>query len=259
MGLSWFPPWMSHKPMFQISAQSIEEIQNYWYASAGYWIWVLMVVSENDLECFLMFSFNYIVNLEFPFTYPIVYKPLILTLWASFSPFSFGESERSLEMRAYLSFWEERGFNFDFSSFSIPSKFFEWENLSKYGNSNISFTFTFFLNSKHFFTILQNFSFIELHETNSSTLDCIHTFSSESHEIHLAFDWNIYLHDSTLKSHLMESCSNFQFLVKFSPSTHEIGCSSCLSSLWVLAFSQLRFAWKVVNKYKQLPDLQDPT
>ena len=48
-------PWMSHKPIFQISSQSIEEIQSYWFANARYQIWVLMVVRENDLECFLMF------------------------------------------------------------------------------------------------------------------------------------------------------------------------------------------------------------
>ena len=55
MGPRGFPPYMYHEPMFQISAQSVEEIQSYWSASAGYRIWVLMVVRENDLECFLMF------------------------------------------------------------------------------------------------------------------------------------------------------------------------------------------------------------
>ena len=46
MGPRGLPPWMSHEPMFQISAQSIEEIQSYWSTSAGYRIWVLMVVKE---------------------------------------------------------------------------------------------------------------------------------------------------------------------------------------------------------------------
>ena len=55
MGLKGFPPWISHESMFQISTQSIEEIQSYWSASAGFRIWVLMVVKENDLESFLMF------------------------------------------------------------------------------------------------------------------------------------------------------------------------------------------------------------
>ena len=55
MGPKGLPYWMDHEPMFQISAQSVEEIQIYWYTNAGYRIWVLMVVRENDLECFLMF------------------------------------------------------------------------------------------------------------------------------------------------------------------------------------------------------------
>ena len=56
---------------------------------------------------------------------------------------------------------------------------------------------------------LQNFSFIKLHETNSSTLDCIHTFSSKYDEIHLTLERNMFLHDPTWKYHLMESCLNF--------------------------------------------------
>jgi hypothetical protein len=55
MGQRGFPPWMSHETMFQISYQSVEEIQSYWSASAGYRIWVLMVVRENDLKYPLMF------------------------------------------------------------------------------------------------------------------------------------------------------------------------------------------------------------
>ena len=54
-GQSGFPPLMSHEPMFQISAQSVEEIQSYWSANVGYRIWLLMVVRESDLEIFLMF------------------------------------------------------------------------------------------------------------------------------------------------------------------------------------------------------------
>ena len=55
MGPMGFPPNMFHELMFQISAQSIEEIQSNWSSSARYQIWVLMVVTENDLECFVMF------------------------------------------------------------------------------------------------------------------------------------------------------------------------------------------------------------
>ena len=80
MGQSGFLPWMSHEPVFQISAQSVEAIQSYWSANAGYRIWVLMVVRENDLECFLMFQFNYLVTLQFPFAHPHVYKLLFSTL-----------------------------------------------------------------------------------------------------------------------------------------------------------------------------------
>ena len=55
MGQSVCPHLMSHEPMFQISAQSIETIQSYWPAKLGYQIWALMVVRESDLELFLMF------------------------------------------------------------------------------------------------------------------------------------------------------------------------------------------------------------
>ena len=188
------------------------------------------------------------MTLKLPFAYPKLYKPQFFTLWASFAPFIFGESERILWVRAYLSFWEERGFSFNFSSFSIPSMFFKWENFYKYENLNLSSTFTCFLNWKHFFTKLQNVYFIELHETNSSILDCKPTFSYEYHEIHITIEWNMFLHDPTWKYHLMESCSNFQFLVEISPPTHEIGNLACLSSLWVLEFAQLWFTWEVENK-----------
>ena len=45
-----FHLWMSHELMFQTASQSIEAIQSYWSTSAGYRIWVLMVVRENDLN-----------------------------------------------------------------------------------------------------------------------------------------------------------------------------------------------------------------
>ena len=84
MGTRGFHPCMSHEIIFQTSAQSIEAIQIYWSSNAGYQIWVLMAVRANDLKCFLMFQINYLVTLEFPFAYPLLYKPLISTLWASF-------------------------------------------------------------------------------------------------------------------------------------------------------------------------------
>ena len=108
MGLRGFPPWMSHEPMFQILAQSVETIQSYWSTSVGYRNWVLMMVRENDLECFLMFYFNYLVTTEFPFAYPHVYRPLISALWSSFAPFILGESERNLGVRSLLEFFERK-------------------------------------------------------------------------------------------------------------------------------------------------------
>ena len=99
---------MFHELMFQISAQSIESIQSYWSASVGYWIWVLMVVRANDLKCSLMFWINYLVTLEFPFPYPLLYNPPFFTLWASFSPFSFRESERSPRVRVLLEIFKRR-------------------------------------------------------------------------------------------------------------------------------------------------------
>ena len=50
MGLRGFPPWIYHDTMFQISTQSVEEIQSYWSASVGYRNWLLMIVRENDLN-----------------------------------------------------------------------------------------------------------------------------------------------------------------------------------------------------------------
>ena len=126
-------------------------------------------------------------------------------------------------------FREKRGFSLCFSRFSIPSKFFEWDNFSKYETQ----TSHLFFNSKNFSTKLQNFSFIELHETNSFTPDCKNAFSFESHEILLRIDWNMFLHDLVWKSHHMKPSSFFQFLVEFSPPTHDFGCYLCLSSLWV--------------------------
>ena len=117
-------------------------------------------------------------------------------------------------------------------------------------NSNFSFTFTLFLNSKHYFPNFETFHPSNSHESDSPTLDCIHNFSSITHEKHLIFDRNIFLHDPTWKSQLVDWCSKFQFLVKISPFAHEIGCSSCMTSLWVLETAQLRCAWKVVIKYK---------
>ena len=108
MGQRVFPPCMSHDPMFQILAQSVEAIQSYWSASARYRICVLMVVRENDLKCSLMFWINFLLTLEFPFAYPSLYNPPFSTLWASFAQFIFGESEKSLRVRVLIVIFKRR-------------------------------------------------------------------------------------------------------------------------------------------------------
>jgi hypothetical protein len=50
---------------------------------------------------------KYLVTLEFPFAYLNKYGTPCLTLWASYAPFSFGESESSLGVRVYLRFLRE--------------------------------------------------------------------------------------------------------------------------------------------------------
>ena len=98
---------------------------------------------------------------------------------------AFGECERSLGVRAHLVFWEERGSSSKFASLYIPSKFFKWENFSKYENSNFSFTFTLFLNSQHIFSQLQNFSLIKL------PWDRLTYFGLHSH-IFIQKSWSTY-------------------------------------------------------------------
>ena len=87
-----------------------------------------------------------------------------------FHHLAFGECEKNLGVRAYLSFCEERGFNFEFSSFAIPSKFFKWENFYKCENSNFLFTLTFLLNPKHIFSNFKTFHSSNSHDTDSPTL-----------------------------------------------------------------------------------------
>ena len=140
---------------------------------------------------------------------------------------SFGECERILGVRAYLSFCEERGFSFEFSSFSSEKIF-----LSLKTQTFDSFSF-FFSTQSITFQTFQTFHSSNSHEMNLRTLDYIYTFSYENHEEHLIFDRNMFLHDPTWKYQLVDSCSKFQFLIEISPSTHEIGYSFHMSSLWV--------------------------
>ena len=163
---------------------------------------------------------------------------------------AFGECERSLGVRAHLVFCEETGSSFKFASFSIPSKFFKWENFSKFEKQNFPLTFTYLLNSKHVFFKLRNFSFIELPWDRLTDSGLHLTFSYKTHERHLIFYFNMFSHDPIWKYQLVVSCSKFQFLVEIWPSTHEIGCWSRMSSLSVLTSARLIFAWKVMIMYK---------
>ena len=179
------------------------------------------------------------MTLEFLFAYPHVYKPLISILWASFTPFSVWRVWEKFRRESLLEFFERKeGLASIFQvlpfhpSFSSEKTFINMETQNFYPLSLVFSTQSIFL--QNFKTFLSSNSMRPIHPP----LDCIHTFSSGSHEIHLAFDWNMFLHDPTWKTHLMKSCSNFQFLIEFSPFAHEIG-SSCLSSLWVLTFVQL--------------------
>ena len=75
MGIRGLPPMMSHELMFQTSTQYVEAIQSYWCTNAGYRNGVLMVVRENDLKHSKMFWINYLLTLEFPIAYHLLYNP----------------------------------------------------------------------------------------------------------------------------------------------------------------------------------------
>ena len=148
MGPRGFPHWISHEIMFQTSAQSVKAIQSYWSANVGYRIWVLMLVSENDLNCSLMFWINYLVTLEFPFAYPLRYNPPFSTVWFSFVPSSFGESGRSPRVRVLLEIFKRREDIARVFKICHPSEVC-W--VRKTFLSMKTQTSHFFLNSKHYF------------------------------------------------------------------------------------------------------------
>ena len=118
-------------------------------------------------------------------------------------------------------FREKRGFSSSFQDFSFHQSLWSEENFSKY---ELNFSL---VSQTH------NILFIKLHESHFFITDCKNTFSPKSHEILLRIDWNMFLHNPTWKYYLMKPCSNFQFLVEISPTTHDFGCSSYFSSLWV--------------------------
>ena len=111
-------------------------------------------------------------------------------------------------MRVFLRFSREERILFEFSRFFISLKFVKCENFSKYENLNLSHNFQ---NTKHFFTELQTYSFIEPHDTNFFITDCKQIFSTKSHEIHLGIEWDLFLHDPEWKFYHMKSSSFFSF------------------------------------------------
>jgi hypothetical protein len=170
------------------------------------------------------------VTLQFPFWYPHLYKPLISTLWASFAPFSFRESERSLGVRVYLRFSRGKRILLEFFKICHSIHVFRVSKKFQVLKLKLLIHFHLFSQLKAFFHKTYKLFFHQTPWDQLITPGWKNTFSSKYHEIHLIIDWNIFLHDPTWKYHLMRPCSNFQFLVEVSPPTHDFGCSTCLSS-----------------------------
>ena len=93
---------------------------------------------------------------------PLLYNPSFSTPWTSFVHFTFGEQEESPRVRLYLWFLREERILFEFSRFSISSKFVKWEKLFQVWKLKL---FTHFWSTRHSLIKLQTFSFIEPHET----------------------------------------------------------------------------------------------
>ena len=101
---------------FYVSRTFFSNFSSIWWGNpkllarqVGFRIWALMVVRENDLELILMIQFDFLVTLELPSAYLLVCKPLISTLWASFSPFLIWRVWENLRSENILSFlWEKR-------------------------------------------------------------------------------------------------------------------------------------------------------
>ena len=157
---------------------------------------------------------NYLVTLEFPFTYPSLYNPPFSTLCVSFVQFNFVESEKSPRVRVLLVIFKRR------EDLVPVFKIFHYIEVCWVRKTFLSMknqTSHLFSQHKHFFINFKTFSFIELHETHSFTTDCKNTFS-QFHKRHLIIEWNIFLDDPAWKFHHMNPCSIFMFLVELSPS-----------------------------------------
>ena len=121
-----------------------------------------------------------------PFTYLLVYKPIISTLWHLFH-LSFGECEISLGVRAYSIFCEERGSSIKFAIFSFHQCFSSEKTFPRMKTKNfhslrLSFSTQTILSPKP-----QKFSFIKL------PWDRLTTYGLHS---------NIFNQNSWNKSHL---------------------------------------------------------
>ena len=106
----------------------------------------------------------YLVTLESPFSYPLLYNPSFSTPWASFAHFCFGEKEESPRVRVYLWFSREERILFEFLRFYIPSKFVKWEKIFQVWKLKTSHLF---LKHKAFFQQTSNLFF---HRTPWDTL-----------------------------------------------------------------------------------------
>ena len=140
--------------------------------------------------------------IEFPFAYHILFNPPFFTLWASFAPFIFGESERSLGVRVLLEIFERR------EDLAWVFKIFHFIKVGWVRKTFLSMKLkliTCFLNQNHYFHQFQKKNyFIEFHETHFFTRDCRNTISPKYHERHLIIEWNMFLHDPTWKYHHMK-------------------------------------------------------
>ena len=124
--------------MFQITAQSVEEIQSYWYASTGYHNGVLMVVRVNDINVP-----KYIKPvIWWLLSYP---SPTLFYITHHFQPYEPHLRNLALEIKRRAEEWEftcgfqeKRGFCPSFQDFSSHWSLWSEENFSMYENLNFS-------------------------------------------------------------------------------------------------------------------------
>ena len=164
---------------------------------------------------------------------------------------AFGECERSLGVRAYLFFCEERGSSFKFISFFHFIEVFQGRKLFQFWKLKI-FTHFHFLSQLKLLFFQTSKLFIHrtpIRPTNQLWIAFTHFHPNLMKDISF-FDRNMFLHDPTWKFQLVDSCSKFEFFGRKFTSAHEIGCLAYMTCLSVLASAQLIFTWKAVIMYK---------